>query len=198
MAQLLYQGHGSYRIRGERGVVVYVDPYMGEGYDIKADIVLVTHEHHDHNKLSLVSLKPDGKVFRGRDMTDGVNYAKAEHKGVGIRAVPAYNKNHSARECVGFIVEIDGVKIYASGDTSRTDFMYRLKDENIDYALLPTDGIYNMDAAEASECAAIIGAKHTVPVHTKPETLFSDAVAGRFSCKGKLVLHPGEEIELVK
>ena len=77
MAQLLYQGHGSYRIRGANGVVVYVDPYMGEGYDIKADIVLVTHEHHDHNKLSLVSLKPDGKVFRGRDMTDGVNYAKA-------------------------------------------------------------------------------------------------------------------------
>ena len=72
------------------------------------------------------------------------------------------------------------------------------KDENIDYELLPTDGIYNMDSAEASECAAIIGAKHTVPVHTKPETLFSDAVADRFSCKGKLVLHTGEEIELVK
>ena len=196
MAQLLYQGHGSYRIRGERGVVVYVDPYMGEGYDIKADIVLVTHEHHDHNKLSLVSLKPDGKVFRGRDMTDGVNYAKAEYKGVGIRAVPAYNKNHSARECVGFIVEIDGVKIYASGDTSRTDFMYRLKDENIDYALLPTDGIYNMDAAEASRCAWTVAARHSVPIHTDPSYHYNRALAEGFDGPGRLLLEHGESTEL--
>ena len=198
MAELLYQGHGSYRIRGGEGVVVYVDPYAGRGYDLKADIVLITHEHYDHNDLSLISLKPDGKVFRGRDMTDGVNYASAEYKGVKIRAVPAYNRKHSVRECVGFIVEIDGIKIYASGDTSRTDFMPELKKENIDYAFLPTDGIYNMDAVEASECAELIGAKHTVPVHTCPESLFDDSVAARFNCKNKLVLHPGEEIELLK
>ena len=33
MAELLYQGHGSYRIVSNEGVVIYVDPYAGEGYD---------------------------------------------------------------------------------------------------------------------------------------------------------------------
>lgn len=31
MAELLYQGHGSYRIVSNEGVVIYVDPYAGEG-----------------------------------------------------------------------------------------------------------------------------------------------------------------------
>ena len=42
MAELLYQGHGSYRIVSNEGVVIYVDPYAD---DMPADIVIVTHEH---------------------------------------------------------------------------------------------------------------------------------------------------------
>ena len=55
MAELLYQGHGSYRIVSNEGVVIYVDPYAGEGYDMPADIVIVTHEHSDHNQVDLVT-----------------------------------------------------------------------------------------------------------------------------------------------
>ena len=51
MAKLLYQGHGSFRLVSEKGTVVYVDPYVGEGYDTEADLVLVTHEH-----LSLIHI----------------------------------------------------------------------------------------------------------------------------------------------
>ena len=40
MAKLLYQGHGSFRLVSEKGTVVYVDPYVGEGYDLEADLVL--------------------------------------------------------------------------------------------------------------------------------------------------------------
>lgn len=195
MVKILYQGHGSYRIDGA-AATVYVDPFAGEGYDRAADLVLVTHEHYDHTRVDLVPLKEDGRVLRGKDMTDGVRYASAEHAGVKVRAVPAYNRNHPRGECVGFIVETEGKKIYAAGDTSITDYMPALKDEHIDCALLPTDGVYNMDAEEASSAAALIGAKAVVPIHTKPGALFSDEVAARFHAEGKRVLRPGETLTL--
>ena len=49
MPKLLYQGHGSYRLTADDGRIIYVDPYKGKGYDAPADIILVTHQHHDHN-----------------------------------------------------------------------------------------------------------------------------------------------------
>ena len=64
MSKLLYQGHGSFRIITNEEVVIYVDPYIGDGYDMDADIVLVTHEHSDHNRVELVRLKSDGVIIR--------------------------------------------------------------------------------------------------------------------------------------
>jgi L-ascorbate metabolism protein UlaG (beta-lactamase superfamily) len=51
MAKLFYQGHGSFRLTAADGQVVYVDPYAGEGYDLPADLILVSHQHGDHNQL---------------------------------------------------------------------------------------------------------------------------------------------------
>ena len=51
MATMLYQGHGSYRFALDDGTVVYVDPFAGKGYDLPADLILVTHEHFDHTKV---------------------------------------------------------------------------------------------------------------------------------------------------
>ena len=38
MAKLLFQGHGSFRITTDENIVIYVDPYVGSGYDLPADI----------------------------------------------------------------------------------------------------------------------------------------------------------------
>lgn len=196
MVEIFYQGHGSFRIKTGSGAVVYVDPFAGEGYDLPADLVLVTHEHYDHTRIDLVRVKKNCVVARGRDLTDGTRYEGFEHAGVKVRTVPAYNRNHPRGECVGFIIEADGVKIYAAGDTSRTDYMPKLAAEHLDCALFPTDGVYNMDVEEASRCAAIVGAKISVPVHTKPGELFDERVAARFSAEGKRVLRPGETLTL--
>ena len=196
MAKLLYQGHGSYRITADDGRVIYVDPYAGEGYDKPADIVLITHEHYDHNKLELLTMKPDTILHRAGDMlTDGV-YHTVDLGGIEVTAVPACNKNHPIDSCVGYLIRVDGVLIYASGDTSRTDYMASMAGLGIDYALLPTDGVYNMDIPEAMECADLINAKHTIPIHLKPGALYDDEKAKTFTVKSALLVRPGEEIEL--
>ncbi|EKQ56632.1 MULTISPECIES: MBL fold metallo-hydrolase [unclassified Clostridium] len=197
MAKLFYQGHGSFRIVTNNNIVIYVDPYVGEGYDLPADIILVTHEHPDHTKLELIRQKENCRILRAESMLINGEYKHIQIRDINITSVPAYNKNHDVNKCVGYVIEVDNVKIYAAGDTSTTEYMKtNLSKQELDYALLPTDGYYNMDAKEAEKCAEIIGAKHAIPIHTKPGELFDINVANEFSPANKLIVKPGEEIEL--
>ena len=68
MAKMLYQGHGSYRFTLDDGAVVYVDPFAGTGYDVPADLILVTHEHFDHNQVEKMPHARDCLVVRACDL----------------------------------------------------------------------------------------------------------------------------------
>ena len=196
MAKLLYQGHGSLRAVTDCGVVLYLDPFAGEGYDLPADVILVTHQHGDHNQLQLPAKKPDCIIWQNSDALSGGEYKAADLHGIHVEAVQAYNKNHPKSECVGFLVTLDGKLVYFAGDTSRTEQMETFAQQHIDYAILPMDGVYNMDIAEASACARLIAAKHSIPTHMAPGRLFDRAAAERFDGPGRLILEPGEEITL--
>ena len=196
MAKLLYQGHGSLRAVTDGGVVLYVDPFAGEGYDLPADVILVSHQHGDHNQLQLPAKKPGCIVWQNGNALQNGAYQTADLCGVRVEAVQAYNKNHRRDECVGFLVTLDGKLVYFAGDTSRTEQMETLAARRIDYAFLPCDGVYNMDVAEASACAQLIAAQHSVPIHMAPGKLFDRAAAERFEAPGRLILEPGDEIVL--
>lgn len=196
MAKLLYQGHGSLRAVTDAGVVLYVDPFAGEGYELPADLILVTHQHGDHNQLQLAAKKPGCIVYQNSDALRNGVYQTTELCGVRVEAVQAYNRNHRKEECVGFLVELDGNLVYFAGDTSRTEQMETFAARKIDYALLPCDGVYNMDLDEASACAELIAARHSIPIHMAPGKLFDRARAERFTGPGRVILEPGEEIEL--
>lgn len=196
MAKLLYQGHGSYRITSDNGAVVYLDPFIGEGYDAPASLILVTHQHSDHNRVDLPARAPGCIVITEREALRGGKHQSFSVKGIDIRAVEAKNRSHDPHCCVGYLLTVDGVTVYASGDTSTTEEMADMAAIHLDYVLLPIDGIYNMDAKEASECARIIGAKHSIPIHMKPGVLFDRRIAETFDAPGRLIVEPGEEITL--
>ena len=200
MAALLYQGHGSLRITTPEGKVIYIDPYAGEGYDKPADLILVTHQHHDHNQLDLITSK--NAVCEVITETKALKEGKYQVFDLGyvtVEAVEAGNKNHDPNQCVGYILTLsDGIQVYISGDTSKTAQMETFASRNLDYAFLSCDGVYNMDITEASECAALIAARHTIPYHMAPGELFSRERAGQFEAKGRLIVANGEEISLGK
>lgn len=197
LAKLLYQGHGSYRITSNQGTVIYVDPFAGKGYGVPGDIILVTHQHFDHNQTDLVNKAKDCIIITNKEALEGTKYHTFLVKDIHIEAVPAYNKKHNPKEGVGYVITLEDIKIYASGDTSRTIEMETILPKyKLDYALLPIDGIFNMDAKEAAVCAKLIGAKHNIPIHMKPGALFDRELAEKFDVENRIIIEPGNEIEL--
>ena len=202
-ARLLYLGHASLRIITPEGKVIYIDPYAPGDYSEPADLVLITHDHYDHTALDLIENKADDYTL----LTNADALKEGEHQTfelgyVTVRATQAGNNpNHSIESCVGYVLTLsNGIRIYISGDTSMVPEMADLLSEAIDYAFFCCDGVYNMNADEAGECADLVGAKHNIPYHVIPPegTYFSRERAEAFSAENRMILEPGEEIDLVK
>lgn len=197
---LLYMGQASIRIVTETNHVIYIDPYAGNQYDLAADLILVTHEHFDHNKLDLVKRRQkDCRIIRARDAITADGHRYFDFGYVKVQAVEAgFNRYHDKRNCVGYVLTFNnGKKVYVSGDTSITEEMSRMSGLNIDYAFLCTDGWYNMGNEEAARAARMIGAKHNIPYHNDTSNtgeMFDREMAAAFDAPNKMIVLPGETI----
>jgi len=197
MPKLFYQGHSSVRITTDEGKVIFIDPFAGVGYLTPADLVLITHEHYDHNAINLITMKPSTIVIRSKDALKNGVYFEFDEFGVHIKAVPAYNSHHDKAECVGYILTVDGVKIYHAGDT---DFIPETRDlykEKIDYALLPIDGHFTMTPEEATKAANMIEPKHLIPIHMKPGMLWDYHQCMKVTAPMAMLVKPNDQITLV-
>lgn len=164
---LTYLGHASTKITTSKGTIIYIDPYYYEGdYSSSADIILITHDHSDHNKDSLCTKSEDCQLITAKTALVDDVYQTFTIEDVKIEAVPAGgNNNHLIGSGVGYILTFDDLTLYQAGDTSYIEEMDSLADRNLDYALFPIDGKYNMDAIEATRVAGIVGAKNSIPIH---------------------------------
>jgi L-ascorbate metabolism protein UlaG (beta-lactamase superfamily) len=204
---LKYIGHSFVKIKTIEGKTIYIDPYNVNEFADSADVVLITHEHFDHNELFRVHQKSTCQVIRAANAVKDTVYQSftiGNIKITKITGVAAYNNQsrnrqwHIKYQCVGYIVEFDGIKLYHAGDTGNIPEMADLASQNITYALLPMDSIYTMSPAEATQAAAMIQAKYDIPIHTMPapSDTYSDAFVARFTSPNKLVIHPGVTIAL--
>ena len=171
---IFWLGHDSFRLKGEK--VVYVDPWkLSEGAE-KADVILVTHEHYDHyskddiakiSKADTVVVAPESvaRKFDGK-ITVVKPGDKLNVSGVAIEVVPAYNPNKrfhpQASGHVGYIITLNGKRIYHTGDTDEIPEMVHIK---CDIALIPVSGTYVMTAAEAAQAANKLKPALAIPMH---------------------------------
>ncbi len=200
-AKLLYMGQASIRITTSEGKVIYIDPYVGDGYEPAADLILVTHSHYDHNGVDKVENRnPDCQIITWKEAIEGGKHQTFDLGYAVVIAVEAgYNRWHDVKECVGYVITLsDGISVYVTGDTSKTKQMPELADRHIDYAFYCCDGAFNMDLDEAVECARLVGAKHNIPYHMLAQdgVYFDRERAEQFDAPNRLIIEEGEEIEL--
>lgn len=189
LERIHWLGHDAFWIDGPQ--IIYLDPYMLGTGDPKADVILITHDHGDHcspgdvakvqqEDTTVVTIAAAAAKLKG-DIQIVEPGDSVTVKGVEVEAVPAYNVNkfrspgvpfHPKESGhVGFVVTLDGQRIYHAGDTDHIPEMADLGE--IDIALLPVGGTYVMTADEAVEAAGTIQPKIAIPMHVgrTPETL---------------------------
>jgi L-ascorbate metabolism protein UlaG (beta-lactamase superfamily) len=174
MAQgIEWLGHDSFRLTGEK--VVYIDPWKLAADTPKADVILVTHDHYDHfskDDIAKIS-KADTIVVAPQVVADKGNVQqvvkpgdKLTVHGIAIEVVPAYNPNKKFHPKtaghVGYIVTLNGKRIYHTGDADEIPEMAQIK---CDIALLPVSGTYVMTASEAAAVANKLKPALAIPMH---------------------------------
>lgn len=228
MAKLRYLGHSAFYLEGE-GIKALIDPFLtgnplaAAGQEDFTDInyIFVTHGHGDHiGDAVAIAQRCDATIFTCNEQAGWLagKGLKTEGMHIGGRApfpfgrvklTPAWHgcpilENGEVRYggvACGFVIEVEGKKVYHAGDTGLTMEMKLLEDEKIDVALLPIGGYYTMDADDAVRAAGLIRPRVVIPMHydTFPPVKadprdFSDKVTARGFAEAR-ILKPGQDFE---
>ena len=145
----------------------------------KADYIFVTHEHHDHlDSAAIATLtKPETQLITNQRCSEMLGYGTVMANGdrlvlndwLSVEAVPAYNTTeghlqfHPKGRDNGFILTIDGLRIYIAGDTEDIPEMADIKD--IDIAFLPCNQPYTMTVEQLVKAAKTVKPKVLFPYH---------------------------------
>jgi len=190
--RIQWLGHASFRIAGSK--IIYIDPWkLPAGVGGDGDLALVTHDHNDHCSPPDIkkALAKGGKVlmaeccrrkYPNADVYT-LPYQKHTIEGIEIYASAAYNinKKFHLREFghCGYIITLDGVKIYHTGDC---DAFPHMRDLTCDIALLPVSGTYVMNPSEAVDACNMLKPQVAIPMHWgDPEVVGSLEQAKEFA-----------------
>ncbi len=179
--ELTWYGHACVFLNGKKTVLI--DPFS-PGHDLPAapDIVAVTHGHADHMgqavslKRHTVSINEVAKYLVSKGVpAESMNIGGSlTIDGVKFTMTPAVHSSWieeagiccNGGGCSGFVIGIDGLKIYHAGDTALFSDMKLIGElYRPDVALLPIGGRFTMGPEEAMIAAQYIGARLVIPIH---------------------------------
>lgn len=167
--EITYIGHSCFKIKGKSTALI-IDPYdpAKTGYKLpklEADIILVSHQHSDHNYTQGVSnhsllIQTPGEYEKG---------------GVTIYGVKTFHDNSEGAERgknVIYIIEIDGFTLLHLGDLGHQLSKETLeKIPEIDVLMIPVGGTYTINSKEAVKVINDLEPGIVIPMHYQTDDL---------------------------
>jgi L-ascorbate metabolism protein UlaG (beta-lactamase superfamily) len=220
--KITFLGHACFLLEHSQTKVL-IDPYLtgnllagAEADRVEADFILVSHGHHDHVGDAVSIAKRTGAVlcstvevsrelFSGEGLkTLAGNIGGTMQTSFGsVKLVPAqHGSGVPGGLACGFVVEMEGRKVYHAGDTGLFADMQLLKGEELDAALLPIGDFYTMGPADAVKAVDMIRPKLAIPMHfntfpaiKQDPVKFKRSVEELDLCR-VVILEPGQSFEL--
>ncbi len=166
MVRITWYGHACVGVVRDDGYTVVFDPHDGDSIGLKkpsveADLVLVTHEHFDHNAVEVVS-KPDTRVLR-------MFHGEVEVDDIIVKGLKTFHDKYEGRRRglnTVYIVRISGYRIAHLGDLGHIPSDEILKElEGVDLLIIPVGGTYTIYPDEAWSIVEKVKPLNIMPIH---------------------------------
>ncbi len=189
--KIQWLGHSSFLIETS-GIKILTDPFDNSiGYATifpDVDIVLVSHEHFDHNAVENV---PSYKqVIKGN--------VEKEFEGIKIKGIAGYHDNRKGLlrgKITMFKVQSEDISLLHLGDLGTLLTDKQLKEiGEVDIAMVPVGGKYTIEPGEAWEVIKQLNPKIVIPMHYKTPFLTLDILPLDSFLEGK----PYEEKDVLE
>ena len=161
---ITYYGHALFSLDTAEGHTLVTDPYdesVGYGMGkLKGEVVTVSHEHHDHNNISLLEGNP--AVLRGEGTF-------APLPGMRVTGFPSFHDGEQGAlrgKNTIFLLEIDGLRLLHLGDLGHELNQDALEElGQVDILMVPVGGYYTIDAKQAVRLCHALHPYIILPMH---------------------------------
>ena len=166
--QIIWQGQSCFQIITSPGknsqVNIVIDPFdesLGLRVPkLEADILLVTHQHHDHNNVKAVS----GSPF----LVQGPG--EYEVKGGFVRGISSFHDSSLGKERglnTIYTIESEDMRLCHLGDFGQKELTSEQIEEigDVDILMIPVGGVYTISAKEALRLMSQIEPSIVIPMH---------------------------------
>lgn len=175
--QITWYGHSCFSFRNDR-IKIVIDPHDGRSLglrvpDTSADIVLMSHDHYDHNaSASIGGDHEDHKFHNGRFASHGIDF-------LGLDTYHDHHLGSRRGRNTVYLFEMDGVSVCHCGDLGcipSDDVLDAMK--GVDILMIPVGGFYTMGVDEIPKLIDIVDPKAVVPMHYHIDGLKIDEISG--------------------
>ena len=165
LLQIRWHGHSCFEITDN--VTIVTDPHDGKSIgipspNVKGDIILVSHDHYDHNSVKSVE-KDDSKII--------TDERKKIISNVEIKGISSYHDESTGKKRgknIIFRFKVEDITFCHLGDLGHEPDEYTLKQiGEVDILFIPIGGTFTIDSNQAWNIINKVNPKIVVPMHYK-------------------------------